>query len=131
MLHGMTAANTAIAAAPLTLMRRKALLALPTLALCWIATLGLLTPPAKADTGYRPSITWLQRVDEVHAHPGGASTHTVQMLRRIERGVGVDSHAEQRVEFNVSLQTLEVLEAWTETPQGQRLAVADKRAKAT
>lgn len=67
----------------------------------------------------------------MHVHPGGASTHTVQMLRRIEREAGVDSHAEQRVEFNVSLQTLEVLEAWTETPQGQRLAVADKRAKAT
>ena len=77
--------------------------------------------PAQAD--YRPSATWLKRVDELHVRADASTVNTVEMLMRIDTAAGVDRYAERRIAYSDSLETLEVLEAWTLTADGRRLAV--------
>jgi hypothetical protein len=49
------------------------------------------------------------------------------MAIRVDTEAGVDRHAEPRLEFSSSPETLDVLEAFTLTPDGKRLMVAPEK----
>jgi transglutaminase-like putative cysteine protease len=85
----------------------------------------LATPSARAD--YNPGVTWLEHVEEVHVNADATHVTTTQSLLRIDAESSVEAYAERRLYFSSSLQKLEVLEAWTITPDGRRLVVAPDR----
>ena len=97
------------------------------LMLVWSLFLLLLqaAPPARAD--YDPGVTWLERVDELHVNADATHVKTAQFLLRIDTESAVEENAERRIHYSSSLETLEVLEAWTITPDGRKLVVAPDR----
>ncbi|MEI6028327.1 MAG: DUF3857 and transglutaminase domain-containing protein [Betaproteobacteria bacterium] len=97
-------------------LRRAFWLAL-NLCLCLLA-------PWSAHASYEPSATWLQRTDDVHVRADASTVVTVHWVIRIDTEAGVTNHAERRLEFSSSLETLDVLEAFTLTADGKRLVVA-------
>jgi transglutaminase-like putative cysteine protease len=76
---------------------------------------------------YQPTATWLQRHDDLHVRADASTVLTVHTVIRIDSEAGVDRHAERRIEFSSSLETLEVLEAFTLTADGKRLVVAPEK----
>ena len=90
-----------------------------------LAGLGAHVGPAHA--GYEPSATWLQRHDDLYVRANASTVLTVHTVIRIDTEAGVDRHAERRLEFSSSLETLDVLEAFTLTPDGKRLVVAPEK----
>jgi hypothetical protein len=96
------------------------------LLLILLALLAILaTPPARAD--YDPGVTWLEHVEEVHVNADATHVTTTQSLLRIDAESAVEGYAERRLYFSSTLQKLEVLQAWTITPDGRRLVVAPDR----
>ena len=85
----------------------------------------LLAPPARAD--YDPGVTWLERVHELHVRADATYVQTTQFLLRIDTEAAVEENAERRIRYSGSLETLDVLEAWTITPDGRRVVVAPDR----
>ena len=85
----------------------------------------LAAPPARAD--YDPGVTWLERVDELHVRADASYVKTTQFLLRIDTEAAVEENAERRIHYSSSLETLDMLEAWTITPDGRRVAVAPDR----
>ena len=90
------------------------------------ACLGWLVP-GFAHAAYEPSATWLQRTDDVHIRADASTVQTVQWIVRIDTEAGVGHYAERRLEFSSSLETLDVLEAFTLTPDGKRLVVPPEK----
>lgn len=95
----------------------------------WLTAAAALTLAtlAQAEGGYQPSYTWLKYHTSLHVHAGGSTTEEVQWHLRIETESGVENEAEQRIQYSESLETLEVLEAWTQTPDGRKVPVAADR----
>lgn len=85
----------------------------------------LAAPPARAD--YDPGVTWLERVHELHVRADATYVQTTQFLLRIDTEAAVEENAERRIRYSGSLETLDVLEAWTITPDGRRVVVAPDR----
>ncbi|MEI8266808.1 MAG: DUF3857 and transglutaminase domain-containing protein, partial [Betaproteobacteria bacterium] len=94
--------------------------------LAFVVCLGWLVP-GFAHAAYEPSATWLQRHDDLHVRADASTVLTVHTVIRIDTEAGVDRHAERRLEFSSSLETLDVLEAFTLTPDGKRLVVAPEK----
>jgi hypothetical protein len=94
--------------------------------LAFAVCLGWLVP-GFAHAAYEPSATWLQRTDDVHIRADASTVQTVQWVVRIDTEAGVGHYAERRLEFSSSLETLDVLEAFTLTPDGKRLVVAPEK----
>jgi hypothetical protein len=96
----------------------------------WLLALllaGLGAHVGTAHAGYQPSAAWLQRHDDLHVRADASTVLTVHTVIRIDTEAGVDRHAERRLEFSSSLETLDVLEAFTLTPDGKRLVVAPEK----
>jgi transglutaminase-like putative cysteine protease len=83
--------------------------------------------PGFTHAAYEPSATWLQRTDDVHIRADASTVQTVQWVVRIDTEAGVGHYAERRLEFSSSLETLDVLEAFTLTPDGKRLVVPPEK----
>ena len=90
-----------------------------------LTLLALTARPARAD--YDPGVTWLERVHELHVRADATYVQTTQFLLRIDTEAAVEENAERRLRYSGSLETLDVLEAWTITPDGRRVAVAPDR----
>jgi len=76
-----------------------------------------------AQETYRPPVTQERMITTVVVHANGTHEQTLENLVRIETELGVNEHGEQILSFNSSLETLEVLQAETITPKGERIAV--------
>ena len=94
--------------------------------LAFAVCLGWLVP-GFTHAAYEPSATWLQRTDDVHIRADASTVQTVQWVVRIDTEAGVGHYAERRLEFSSSLETLDVLEAFTLTPDGKRLVVPPEK----
>ncbi len=97
----------------------------PLLLILLVLLATLATTPARAD--YDPGVTWLERVDELHVNADATHVKTTQLLLRIDNEAAVEENAERRIHYSSSLETLEVIEAWTVTPDGRKLVVAPDR----
>lgn len=73
---------------------------------------------------YRPPYVQLSYSKSIHVKSDGASTVTTTMEHRADTESGAEALAQQRVGYVSSLEDVEVLEAWTQTPEGERLPVA-------
>jgi predicted transglutaminase-like cysteine proteinase len=90
-----------------------------------LTLLALTALPARAD--YDPGVTWLERVHELHVRADATYVQTTQFLLRIDTEAAVEENAERRIRYSSSLETLDVLEAWTITPDRRRVVVAPDR----
>jgi transglutaminase-like putative cysteine protease len=93
--------------------------------LTWTFLVGwmLTTVAATAHSGYEAPFTWVERSEEWVVRADASTTHTVSQQIRVDTEAGVESVSERRVAYSGSLETVEVLEAWTLTPDGRRLDV--------
>ena len=78
--------------------------------------------PARAE--FKPNVTWLRWHKDIHFRADASTVRESDSLVRIDTEAGVADYSDQRIEFSSSLETLEILEAWTQTPDGRRLPVA-------
>ena len=92
-------------------------------ALCLLALLL----PTGAQAEFRPSSTTLHKVISLHVKRDGSSAITTDLLIRIDTAKGVSSMGEQQIDYNSSLEDVEVLEAWTVRPDGSRIRVSADR----
>ena len=87
-----------------------------------LAELALLSAlPAFAQ--YQPSYTMLRSTQHVHVNRDGSNTDDISSLVRIDTPKGIELLGEQRLSYVGSLETMELVEAWTITPDGQRIDV--------
>jgi hypothetical protein len=114
----------AAAIQPTSTMHRKPVTH-PLLLILLVLLAALVTTPARAD--YDPGVTWLERLDELHVNADATHVKTTQLLLRIDNEAAVEGNAERRIRYSGSLETLDVLEAWTITPDGRRVVVAPDR----
>ena len=90
-----------------------------------MATAIALAPftPTSAQEAYRPPIAHERTVTTVVVHADGKSEQVIENLVRIETELGVNDHGERILGFNSTLEELEVLEAYTILPNGERIKV--------
>ena len=82
---------------------------------------------AQCEAQYAPPYTVVREKTEIHVAASGASTEWTQWCVRIESESGVSLMGEQRLSYVSSLEDLEILEAYTEQPDGRRVTVAPDR----
>jgi 50S ribosomal protein uL3 len=82
-----------------------------------------LAPALPAFAQYQPSYTVLRSTQHVHVNRDGSHTDDISSLARIDTPKGVEALGERRLSYVGSLETMEVVEAWTLTPDGQRIDV--------
>ena len=79
------------------------------------------TLPAFAQ--YKASYTVLKEHVRVDVKADGSHRYQLERLIRIDTPQGVDNEGEQRFGYVGSLESVEILEAYTETPEGKRIPV--------
>lgn len=85
---------------------------------CFIAVVPLI-----AMAEYRPSIAYLKDHTTVFVSADGTAVHYRDYAKRIETQNGIEIDAEVHLPFIETMGEVEVLEAWTETPDGRRIDV--------
>ncbi len=74
-----------------------------------------------------PAATIVRDVDSFHLRKNGEFTQIIETALRVETQQGVKRHGERKLYYNSKLETLEILEAYTQQPDGTRVDVdADK-----
>ena len=72
---------------------------------------------------YVPNGTYLKYAEHYKVNKDGSSEQIMEVLLRIDTENGVSKLGEQKVSFNSSLETLEVLDAYTVQPNGEKIKV--------
>ena len=92
-----------------------------------IVSLCFLLPAALAQaTAYAPPYTVLNSVTEFDVKPDGSYSRLVREDLRINTQEGVSALSQYPIEFNSTMQSVTVLEAYTQTRDGKRLVVNRK-----
>ena len=74
-----------------------------------------------------PAATIVRDVDSFHVRKNGEFTQIIETALRVETQQGVRRHGERKLYYNSKLEALEILEAYTQQPDGTRVDVdADK-----
>jgi len=89
--------------------------------ICLLVFIAAVTKAARAE--YKASYTILKEYVRVDVKADGSHRYQLERVIRIDTPQGVDNEGEQRFGYVGSLETVEILEAYTETPDGQRIAV--------
>ncbi|MFN5167585.1 MAG: DUF3857 domain-containing protein, partial [Pseudomonadota bacterium] len=92
--------------------------------------LVLLLAPALGQAAAQPrpdGATVERQVVSLEVRRSGHYTETVERTVRIDSAAGIGAHAESWLGFSEDRSKLEVLEAWVETPSGERRAVPSSR----
>lgn len=79
--------------------------------------------PATAAEAYRPPTSEERDHQVVIVHSDGTHERYMDSVVRIETDLGVSEHGERIISYNSTLETLEVLEAYTVLPDGRRVEV--------
>ena len=72
---------------------------------------------------YVPIGTYLKYAEHYKVNKDGSSEQVMEVLLRIDTENGVSKLGEQKVSFNSSLESVEVLDAYTVQPSGERIKV--------
>ena len=88
-----------------------------------VLTIGLVFFCFGAYADYKPKMSYAQYHTEIRVHPDGSDEQTIELLMKIETQAGVSSMGEQTISFNSTLSNLEVLEAYTIKPNGDKVMV--------
>ncbi len=79
--------------------------------------------PTLAQESYRAPFAHERRTTTIIVHADGTHEHLFESIDRIETELGVNEYGDRAVSFNAALETLEILEAATLSPSGERLPV--------
>jgi transglutaminase-like putative cysteine protease len=79
--------------------------------------------PTTAQESYRPPYSKQKSVDTIIIHADGTHEHIMESTERIESELGVSEFGERILGFNSSLESIEILEAYTISPRGERIKV--------
>lgn len=82
--------------------------------------------PAPAQEAYRPPVSTHYSIDTVIVHADRTHERMMESAYRIETELGVAEHGERVISFNSTLEALEILEAATISPTGERWALSDQ-----
>ena len=82
--------------------------------------------PAAAQEAYRPPVSTHYSIDTVIVHEDRTHERIMESAYRIETELGVAEHGERIISFNSTLEALEILEAATISPTGERWALSDQ-----
>ena len=72
---------------------------------------------------YVPQATYLKYAEHYKVNKDGSSEQIMEVLLRIDTENGVSKLGEQKVSFNSSLESVEVLDAYTVQPNGEKIKV--------
>jgi transglutaminase-like putative cysteine protease len=75
---------------------------------------------------YRPSYTVLSSETEISVRPDGSYTEDVTEDLRVDTQSGIDDLSQYPIQYSTSMQSVRVLSAYTETPDGKRIPVGKK-----
>lgn len=90
----------------------------------------LLSNPAQAkDDGTDGSITVLKEMQTFVVQKDGSHSRTVEHYAQLNEARAVAPAAQRQFHFNSSLETVEVIEAYTEKPDGRKIAVQPEQIK--
>lgn len=88
----------------------------------WLAA-ALWSLPQGVWAQYRPGVTVLRDHLKIELAADGSAVEWREYSRRVESAAAVDRHGEARIPYSEGLASVEVLEAWTESPDGTRIDV--------
>lgn len=88
------------------------------------ATLASLSLPGAAQAG---GFSVIREVTTLEVRRTGHYTETVERTLRIDSPAGIDDHDQWSLTYNPQRSKLEILQAWTQTPTGQRIPVPSSR----
>jgi hypothetical protein len=77
----------------------------------------------RAADAYQPPHSVIHRIVHVRVAADGTSTVTTELARRADTPAGVRSLGEDRIYFRETMSRLEVHEAWSVSPAGERIEV--------
>ena len=76
---------------------------------------------------YVPAFTVVRETDSFHVMGDGQFTQTIESLLRIDTAQGVNTLGERKIGFNAKLETIELVQAYTELKDGTRIEVPAER----
>lgn len=85
--------------------------------------IALLAMSQGAWAQYRPGVTVLRDHLKIELSADGSAVEWREYSRRVESAAAVDRHGESRIPYTESMATVEVIEAWTQAPDGTRIDV--------
>ncbi len=84
---------------------------------------GLISPTTARASGF----TITREVTSLEVRRTGHYTETVERTLRIDSPAGIDDHDQWSLTYNPERTRMEILQAWTQTPAGQRIPVPRSR----
>ena len=88
---------------------------------CTLVTLTLLSAGALAQ--YKPAITGLQSFSSYRVNRDGSAQQVLEERIRIDTAQGLELYGERKINFNATLENVEVVEAYSLHPDGTRVDV--------
>lgn len=82
--------------------------------------------PTMAQEAYRPPVFNQYSIDTIIVHADRTHERFMESAVRIETELGVAEHGERIISFNATLEELEILEAATISPNGERWPLDDR-----
>jgi transglutaminase-like putative cysteine protease len=73
---------------------------------------------------YKPSSSVVSVITHLHVNKDGSSTEDMEVLKRVNTAQAIRGLGEQKISFNGTLETVEILEAYTVRPDGSKIQVA-------
>lgn len=93
------------------------------------AALLYTSPALAADDGTDPSVTVLRHVEHYVVQQDGSYTQTREVLVQLNEQRAIAAEAQREFHFNRTLEEVEVIEAYTEKPDGRRIPVLPDQIK--
>ncbi|WP_338620889.1 DUF3857 and transglutaminase domain-containing protein [Paludibacterium sp. THUN1379] len=97
------------------------------LLVCVLFASSLSFAAGQAAAGYQPNVTVMQDDTQLTIQANGASDEERWLVLRVNNESAIAAMSQRRFEYNAELETLQILEAYTLTPDGKRLNVAADR----
>jgi transglutaminase-like putative cysteine protease len=72
---------------------------------------------------YKPSSSVVKVVTHLHVNKDGSSTEDMEVLKRVNTAQAIRSLGEQKISFVSTLETVEIVEAYTVRPDGSKIQV--------
>jgi transglutaminase-like putative cysteine protease len=94
--------------------------------LVFIGTLmsSIVHAQALAPTAPRTPVVVVHDSDTYRIESDGRFTDTVEVVKQVKTAKGIQESAQKQIAYSDSLQAIDVLEAYTETPDGKKIPVA-------
>ncbi|MFM8664900.1 MAG: DUF3857 domain-containing transglutaminase family protein, partial [Betaproteobacteria bacterium] len=95
----------------------------PSLGRLLLLAAALLTLPQGALAQYKPGVTVVRDHLKIELAADGTAVEWREYSRRVDTASAVDRHGEARIPYSEGLASVEVVEAWTQAPDGSRIDV--------